>query len=341
MLNCQQAGILGAVAGTLGTIQATEAVKYLAGFEEGLLTDRLLTYDAKMMKFHSIEVDQKPAMRGVRRGPIGRRKFSGNRLIRRREKGSTMSFVLGLQCRECGQEYAKKPLHVCENCFGPLEIHYDYDGHQKSHQPRKDRCARAQPVALSRTFADRRRTARRSVFGLYAAGARPSSRRGARRQRTVRQGRLGQSSDLFLQGPRGFGRDFQSDRIRLRHRLLRVHRQPGQLGGRPRREGRSRLLRLHSRRPRAGKNHRLGDLRAQRPSPSKATTTTSIGFAPRSATSTAGLSSTSICVLTTPRAPRRTASKSPSNSAGSCRSISSSRPPAARFCRSWPKASKS
>lgn len=56
ILNCQQSGILGAVAGTLGTIQATEAVKYLAGFEEGLLTDRLLTYDAKTMKFHSVEV---------------------------------------------------------------------------------------------------------------------------------------------------------------------------------------------------------------------------------------------------------------------------------------------
>jgi adenylyltransferase/sulfurtransferase len=59
-LNCQQAGILGAVAGTLGTIQATEAVKYLAGFEEGLLTDRLLTYDAKTMKFHSIEITRNP-----------------------------------------------------------------------------------------------------------------------------------------------------------------------------------------------------------------------------------------------------------------------------------------
>lgn len=56
ILNCQQSGILGAVAGTLGTIQATEAVKYLVGLEEGLLTDRLLTYDAKAMKFHSVEI---------------------------------------------------------------------------------------------------------------------------------------------------------------------------------------------------------------------------------------------------------------------------------------------
>ena len=38
-----------------------------------------------------------------------------------------MSFVKGLQCRECGQDYPKKPLHVCETCFGPLEIVYDYD----------------------------------------------------------------------------------------------------------------------------------------------------------------------------------------------------------------------
>lgn len=38
-----------------------------------------------------------------------------------------MSLVLGLKCRECGQEYPKEPLHVCEICFGPLEVVYDYD----------------------------------------------------------------------------------------------------------------------------------------------------------------------------------------------------------------------
>jgi threonine synthase len=47
-------------------------------------------------------------------------------------KGTNMSFVKGLECRECGQEYPKKPLHVCDNCFGPLEIVYDYDGIKKS-----------------------------------------------------------------------------------------------------------------------------------------------------------------------------------------------------------------
>jgi molybdopterin/thiamine biosynthesis adenylyltransferase len=59
ILSCQQAGILGAVAGTIGSIQATEAIKYLAGFEEGLLVDRLLTYDAKSMNFHIVHVIRK------------------------------------------------------------------------------------------------------------------------------------------------------------------------------------------------------------------------------------------------------------------------------------------
>ena len=43
-----------------------------------------------------------------------------------------MSFVIGLKCRECGQDYAIEPLHVCETCFGPLEIQYDYDAIKKS-----------------------------------------------------------------------------------------------------------------------------------------------------------------------------------------------------------------
>lgn len=37
-----------------------------------------------------------------------------------------MSYVLGLKCRECGRKYPKEPIHVCEFCFGPLEVDYDY-----------------------------------------------------------------------------------------------------------------------------------------------------------------------------------------------------------------------
>ncbi|MBF6569438.1 MAG: threonine synthase [Candidatus Binataceae bacterium] len=38
-----------------------------------------------------------------------------------------MSCVTNLKCRECGQEYPITPVHVCETCFGPLEVVYDYD----------------------------------------------------------------------------------------------------------------------------------------------------------------------------------------------------------------------
>jgi threonine synthase len=43
-----------------------------------------------------------------------------------------MGFVKGLQCRECGQDYPQEPLHVCEDCFGPLEIVYDYEAIKKT-----------------------------------------------------------------------------------------------------------------------------------------------------------------------------------------------------------------
>jgi threonine synthase len=37
-----------------------------------------------------------------------------------------MSYVLGLKCKECGHRVPVKPLHVCEQCFGPYEVEYDY-----------------------------------------------------------------------------------------------------------------------------------------------------------------------------------------------------------------------
>src|SRR5918911_5066779 len=38
-----------------------------------------------------------------------------------------MSLVLGLKCKECGREYPKEAAYVCEFCFGPLEVAYDYE----------------------------------------------------------------------------------------------------------------------------------------------------------------------------------------------------------------------
>ena len=38
-----------------------------------------------------------------------------------------MSYATGLRCRECGREYPAGPLNVCDFCFGPLEVTYDYE----------------------------------------------------------------------------------------------------------------------------------------------------------------------------------------------------------------------
>jgi threonine synthase len=39
----------------------------------------------------------------------------------------TNNHIVGLKCKECGRRYAEAALHVCEFCFGPLEVEYDYD----------------------------------------------------------------------------------------------------------------------------------------------------------------------------------------------------------------------
>jgi len=52
---CSQAGVIGVLPGVLGTIQATEAIKFLLGKGE-LLTGRLLTYNALRMRFREIAI---------------------------------------------------------------------------------------------------------------------------------------------------------------------------------------------------------------------------------------------------------------------------------------------
>src|SRR2546423_4938923 len=34
-------------------------------------------------------------------------------------------YSTGLRCRVCGEGYPLDPIHVCERCFGPLEVAYD------------------------------------------------------------------------------------------------------------------------------------------------------------------------------------------------------------------------
>ena len=53
MPTCQEAGIIGPVAGSIGVLQATEALKYLLG-RGTCLVNRLLTYDALAARWRTI-----------------------------------------------------------------------------------------------------------------------------------------------------------------------------------------------------------------------------------------------------------------------------------------------
>jgi molybdopterin/thiamine biosynthesis adenylyltransferase len=57
--SCLQEGILGAVAGMLGTIQAAETLKYFTGTGQ-LLTNALLTFDALTMTFRRVPFKKNP-----------------------------------------------------------------------------------------------------------------------------------------------------------------------------------------------------------------------------------------------------------------------------------------
>jgi rhodanese-related sulfurtransferase len=58
--SCAEGGVLGVLPGTMGCLQATEALKYLMGRREGLLSGRVLVFDALQMKFTQINVDKTP-----------------------------------------------------------------------------------------------------------------------------------------------------------------------------------------------------------------------------------------------------------------------------------------
>ena len=57
--SCSQAGVLGALAGVIGSLQAAEAMKYLIGIGN-LLTNALLTYNALTTDFRKVQLNRNP-----------------------------------------------------------------------------------------------------------------------------------------------------------------------------------------------------------------------------------------------------------------------------------------
>ena len=49
------------------------------------------------------------------------------RLMYRKVRGIEITKNINLQCKECQRVYDEEPVYVCEYCFGPLEVMYDYD----------------------------------------------------------------------------------------------------------------------------------------------------------------------------------------------------------------------
>lgn len=64
----EDAGVLGSVVGMLGTVQATETLKFLAG-AGSLLTDRLLVFDTLTMDFRTLSVSRNPDCAACGHGP--------------------------------------------------------------------------------------------------------------------------------------------------------------------------------------------------------------------------------------------------------------------------------
>ena len=56
---CREAGVIGAMAGVIGCMQALEAVKYIVGVGN-LLTGRLLTFDALDMEMYPVTLPENP-----------------------------------------------------------------------------------------------------------------------------------------------------------------------------------------------------------------------------------------------------------------------------------------
>ncbi len=57
--SCQEAGVIGVLAGIIGTLQATEALKLVLGIGRSL-TDRMLDFDARRTAFREIRIRRNP-----------------------------------------------------------------------------------------------------------------------------------------------------------------------------------------------------------------------------------------------------------------------------------------
>ena len=56
----------------------------------------------------------------------------------------------GLRCKECGTQYPLEALYVCDQCFGPLEVAYDFSDYNADELKRKIQAGSNGNLALRR-----------------------------------------------------------------------------------------------------------------------------------------------------------------------------------------------
>ena len=233
----------------------------------------------------------------------------------------TRSCATELVCPDCG---TRAPLtdttFRCPHCDKGLDIDYDYE---RAREPIAELGPETRPLNIWRyeellpiVDLGRLRAGRRLLRPHPADPRRPARRR-ARPEQPLHQGRLDQPALALLQGPGGQHGRRPRARAGLHGDRLRLDRQRRHRDRRARRQGRPAALHLLPGQPRAGQGPRLPRAR-RRGLPARRQLRPGQPGLPRAAPKRAACSSpTSPCARSTPRARRRSPSRSSSSSTGS------------------------
>ncbi len=172
-------------------------------------------------------------------------------------RAGAFGHATALSCRECGHRIDLGPHYACPECFGPLEIAYDFPAVSASDIEAGPRNIWRYKALLPVPVGHRGEPQHGAGLHPPAQGQQPRPR--ARHRAPVGQGRLHQPHQL-LQGPRGRLRPERRPRVPQQGLRLPLDRQPRQ---RRRRRGsprRDQDRRLHPEQPRAAQAGQLGRL---------------------------------------------------------------------------------
>ena len=111
-----------------------------------------------------------------------------------------------LRCRECGKSWGNQPRSICDDCFSPLEVAYDYEALRGQFHPRENRPGSGQHVALlGAAAAARRIMSPRVPAGFTPLVKAPRLAHALGREESLCEKRRRLPAHAQLQGPRGGG----------------------------------------------------------------------------------------------------------------------------------------